>query len=694
MVVIRTILITIFNFQFSIFNSSLGQTEDQKNSIIEQRIEAIAGALEEDAELDYTNLLEDLTYYYEHPLNLNNATADELRELYMLTDVQIASLHRHVDRYGSLVSIYELQAVANFDLQIIRLIEPFVTALPGSALEDFSFRNFFKEGRSDLFLRYKRVLEKQGGYQSNVESNEAPDFLASADYLYTRYRFQYRRNITIGFTAEKDAGEKLNRQPDFFSGHIFYRDKTFLRALVVGDYNAQFGQGLTFWNGLGFGKSAYVTNLKKNAMQLRPYSSVDENLFLRGSAATLGWKKMELTAFFSSKKIDANLEAVEDSTLSDDEFSATSLQTSGLHRTESELADKHAMGETIVGGNLRYNSRKFSLGITAVRTSYSEAIQPGTQLYQQFRFSGKEILNTGLDYHWVLRNANFFGEVSRSDNGGMASLNGVVAALHPRLSVAAIHRWFEKDYQAQHVNVFGEQSENAQNESGIYFGAEAKLASAWTLSLYADQVTFPWLKFRTDAPSQFTDYFSQLNFRPDRKHEFYVRYRLRNGAQNISSLAEVPIDYPVDITQHNFRIHSAYSVHPNVQLKSRMEWSVFEKPGEEQKNGFLLYQDVVWKKLDVPVSVQLRYALFDSPSWDTRIYAYESDILYAFSIPAYYGKGSRFYTMLKWDVMHGVDFWLRYSQWLYTDRDVISSGTSEIQGNRKSEIHAQVRWQF
>jgi len=89
--------------------------------------------------------------------------------------------------------------------------------------------------------------------------------------------------------------------------------------------------------------------------------------------------------------------------------------------------------------------------------------------------------------------------------------------------------------------------------------------------------------------------------------------------------------------------------------------------------------------------MNLRFAVFDTDTYNARIYAYESDMLYNFSIPAYYSQGTRFYLNLKYSVTKYLDFWIRYSQSYYSDLDVISSGLSEIQGNTKSEIKAQIR---
>ena len=46
---------------------------------------------------------------------------------------------------------------------------------------------------------------------------------------------------------------------------------------LIGDYQMQIGQGLVFSSGLAFGKTADVTNIKRNYAGIKPYTSVNEN---------------------------------------------------------------------------------------------------------------------------------------------------------------------------------------------------------------------------------------------------------------------------------------------------------------------------------------------------------------------------------------------------------------------------------
>ena len=63
--------------------------------------------------------------------------------------------------------------------------------------------------------------------------------------------------------------------------------------------------------------------------------------------------------------------------------------------------------------------------------------------------------------------------------------------------------------------------------------------------------------------------------------------------------------------------------------------------GNKPRQGFLGMTGLVFRKSRL--SGNLSATVFETDDYDTRIYAYEPDLLYNFSLPAYYGKG---YTLL------------------------------------------------
>lgn len=707
----------LFSVVFALLTSSsviaqdtvLNKTDDSQ---IQQQLENIAENTEnEDA--DYTTLTEVLIYSSENPINLNKTNKEELQALQLLNDIQINYLLSHIEKNGKLITIYELQGISGFDLQTIRKILPYVKVTDNFTSAHFNTKEMFKNGQHSILLRYGRTLEDQTGFSSTDSSSLYKSmnsrYIGSPDKIYARYRFTYGTNISWGITAEKDQGELFfkNKQKytydwyekslngnqktgfDFYSAHFFLKNVKFIKALAVGDYQATFGQGLTIWSGQAFGKSSDIISAKKSGRGISPYTSVDENLFMRGAATTLGYKKMEATVFYSRKHIDAN---VSDTTDTGEAAQISSLQETGYHSTSGELADKDAILQTLIGGNVSYKGKKFNVGLSALSYQLDVDLKRTLSYYNQFEFSSSKNLNIGADYNLIHRNFNFFGEASMSKNGGKAFVNGVLISLDPRLSFTVMHRYYQRNFQNLLSNGFAESS-TAANEKGVYIGLVAKPTNRTTITGYYDRFEFPWLKYQVNAPSYGNDYMAQFNYTPSKKMDMYVRIRTRDKQKNTSDAAV--IDYLVPIKQSNYRFNISYTITPSIKLKNRIELIDYKLDNNKTQKGYLVYQDIVYSKLGKPLSVTLRYALFQTDSYDARIYAYENDVPGSYSIPAYYNRGSRFYIMLDYNLTKRIELWFRYSQTVYDNKQIISEGSlTEIQGNTKSEIKAQLKFKF
>lgn len=671
------------------------------NDEIEQRIENLTenGAGEES---DYTNLVEALNYYSKHPLNLNTASREQLEELLLLDELQITALLDHISKNGKLINLYELQTIRGFDLTTITKILPYVTVNDYTMSSHFSFREMMQNGVNEVVLREQRVLETQKGYTpidpAALAENPNARYLGDPNRLFFRYRFTYSNNVSWGVTADKDPGEQFFKGAqkngfDFYSAHLAVRNVRFVKTLVLGDFQAAFGQGLTCWTGFAFGKTADAANIKRNAPGLRPYVSADENLFLRGAGATVKFGHVEATAFASRKKIDANVSRSDTVGLDMEVLEVSSLQNTGLHTTPSEIADKDAITEMLFGGNVSWRSRHFNFGVTGLHSEFSVPLHRNLDLYNQFDFSAQRNDNIGADYNLLFRNVNIFGETSVSGNGGIATINGMLVSLDPRLSFSLLHRYFQKDFQNLYANAFADGSSPA-NEQGIYMGMVARPGRRIMLTAYYDRFVFPWLRYRTDAPSDGQDWLAQINFIPDKKSDMYFRFRHRERFTNAGDAA-ADEDYVVPLTQDNYRINVQYPVSPSVRLRHRVEYTQYEQSNKGPERGIIIYQDISYKKLGSKVSFTARYALFQTDSYNARIYTYENDMLYAYSIPSLYYRGSRAYLLMNWDITRRIEMWFRIAQTIYNNQHVISEGSlNEIDGNTKTEVKIQLRVKF
>jgi len=115
---------SLFLFCFYLTNTLLAQIDSLRiPSEVEQSIEQYIENLEGDVNFDYNTLLEELSYYSLHPINLNQS-GNDLEALGLLNALQIEQLQQYIYTVGPLLSIYELQAVPSFDLATIRRIRP------------------------------------------------------------------------------------------------------------------------------------------------------------------------------------------------------------------------------------------------------------------------------------------------------------------------------------------------------------------------------------------------------------------------------------------------------------------------------------------------------------------------------------------------------------------------------------------
>jgi hypothetical protein len=250
------------------------QVDGIPKDLIEQRIEAAVEQLGGDENVDLTNLFEVLSDRYNDPIDLNHTTAEELNALLLLNDLQVSTMLQHVKRNGKLLSLYELQTINGWDVPTIEMVRPFITVRENPLGTNASLKEILKQGSHELTVRSTMNIEERRGFQDrnnpfgqefyNADGDPLPDFdnttvrdslrdnnrvyLGSPFRVYTRYRFRYRQNISVGFTTEKDEGEEFFRGTqkngfDFYSAHLFVREVGRLKALAVGDYSAQFGQG-------------------------------------------------------------------------------------------------------------------------------------------------------------------------------------------------------------------------------------------------------------------------------------------------------------------------------------------------------------------------------------------------------------------------------------------------------------------
>ncbi len=667
----------------------LAQNTANKNDIIEKMIETIAE--NSDESLDYTTLLENFNELYENPINLNTANKQELERLFYLSEYQIQNLLEYRKNNGLIYSIYELRLLDGFNYSTLQDIIPFVSV---EITKKEISPNTHGQAKHFILLRSQRTLENEKGYESSLpnEDSEVPSpennrqYLGRAWKYYTRYKYiSPKKNTSFGFTAENDAGEpffkKDNSQGfDFYSAFAEYKGRGVIQQINIGDYHIRFGQGLSVWSGLASKKSTFTTRNAKRLQGIKSYHSTDENQFFRGGAMEIKpIRNLSFTGFVSNKKRDANIE----------NNLTQSLINTGLHRNKNEFDKKDQLDELVWGGRLLWNFNQTEIGSCFIKSTFSPPLAgKDYELNKTFDLSGKQTYNMSIYYETRFKSMHLFGEFAQSKSGGKAYLQGLQFQAHPQLIVEAIYRNYAKNYHSLYGNGFGEQSET-QNETGFYFGFEFHPYPKWTILSYYDLYEFPWLKYRVDSPSVGHDFLSQLEYRPNKNISIYFRFKQKEKPENTN---DTKIKTPINLEKKQYRLHLSAIINENWEIRNRIELSEYEK--QDKERGYLVYQDLIYHHSRLPFTANIRYALFDTDSYNSRIYAYENDILYAFSIPAYYNKGSRFYLNFRYKFNRKASLYLRYARTQYAHAESLGSGNSEISGDTKSEIKLQLKLAF
>ena len=681
-------IILLFCLFFSI--QTFAQEPVSDSEMLRSFLTDIAAQNEDDQDLE--QLFETLEDLAENPVFINDADFEDVVRISWLTEFQMRSLLDHVKKNGPIMSHFEIASLYGFTPELAQTLVPFISLETKTETETLNPVRAIRYGKNKLIITTQRVLEDQDGYLR--PDTVATYYAGSPLKANLRYSFSYANRLYFGVTASKNAGESFfsKENPygfDFYSAHFQMNTKGILKTVTVGDFRADFGQGLVLWSGLSYGKSALILNAMRYNSGLRKYSSLDKNRFMRGAGVTLRLQPLDISFFYSRKAIDATITERDEN---GKPMVMSSFSTDGYHRTPSEIAKKRAAMEQIAGANLSVNRTNWHIGATAIYYDYDVNIVPNPYIYNYFAFTGKSNSNYSVDFRFRLGDAIFYGEQAFAQNGAAAMLYGVQMLIGERLCTNILYRRYAKDYHAQYGKALGENSRN-NNEEGFYAGWNWNIGGLWRFSSFYDVFRFPWLRYRADAPSFGQDAMFQADYTPSRNTKMYLQTRYREKEENA---AETIVSAVTQVKTTSLKMVFSHQIVKGFGIGNHLEVKNYRKESNNSK-GYFLAQDV-YATFDIyksnPLLVTLRYAFFDTDDYNSRIYSYENDMLYAFSIPAFYEQGTRLYMLLKYSLGQHFDLRFKYASTHYTNRTEIGSGLNLIRGDRYSEVKLQIVCKF
>ena len=639
------------------------------------------------------NMYEELAFLESNPINLNAVTRDELQRFPLFSIDQALAVADFLDKNRPVYTVYELRNVAALDYATIERVLPFFYAGEVADQKKETFDQIIKNGKNEIQNRFDKTLTQRAGYGHFSDSILAryPNrkYLGEDFYTSLKYSFTYKDKIQFGIVGEKDAGEPFLKTGypkgyDHYGFHLIVRDIGLLKTLALGDYRLSFGQGLVLNNDFMISKSGTSNTVIRNTIKPKRHFSTAENGFFRGAAATIGIKNITITAFYSNKRIDATLS---------EEGSITSFKTDGYHRVPLDMEKKKNTREEVTGMNINYRNNRFQIGINGLYHRFNRMYNPVLRNYNAYYLRDSINANGSIDYSYRFYRFVFAGETAISRNGAVATTNALEwKPTTPHIGcVSLLYRNYSKAYQALYANAFSESS-RVQNEEGLYIGSTFYPFPRISLTMFADVIRFPRIRYNVDKPSSALDVYAMASYSFSKNAIFDIRYKIKRKEKN-TAYPDEKTTTVLPYIAHKLRVRYADAFKNGWNMRTTVDMNMHQIKYFPKEYGYMISQNIGYRCND-KLTGDFFAGYFHTDTYNTRVYSYERNILNTFYMPSFYGKGIRLALSARFAIVKNLTFSVKGGFTQYSNKEVIGSGTEQINGNSRTDIYTYLRWKF
>jgi len=478
-----------------------------------------AGCIEE---LDETEL-ERFEAMADHPLCINLASGAKLHSCGLFSDYQVASLQDYISRTGDILSLTELGTVPGFTPELVRALALFI-----------SF-----ESHSPPGARHRKRIRQDGMLRTVMRDEEAA--------FAGKYHMEYGERAELYLSAK----ERVTGSVSIYGKRPW--------KLVLGDFNARFGQGLLAWSGFSLSGFSTAESFCRNASGISGTGSFSPSA--RGLAAAYNARKWNVNA---------------------------AVDTEGVVMASTGILGRNYTAEV----NFRADDGDCALS---------------------------------ADFKRAFGHVKLFGEAAFSN--APAVLAGAVWTPAYKVSASVLGRYYSPDYAASSAGA-ARAGSKVSDETGIAAG----LRMRW-LSVTADMALHPGRM--TERRNNYQQFKSVLLASPEfKKGEWRFTPALRWVER--MHLSPMEDSYSAD-WRHDLRCDLKASRNG---LQGCMRLNAVKVSGE--RPGGLAYLECGYKTpadtARFQCSIFLRATACNTPSWNSRIYAYERDLPGSFSVPAWHGR--------------------------------------------------------
>lgn len=553
-------------------------------------------------------------------IDLNSATLWQLESCGLFTPYQAHLIFDYREKFGELLSIYELAALPGFRRAHMEGLAIHMKVTTSST------QNRPKPGRGTLIL-YSGI---NSTYAQSRELYPGSPWKTSL-----RFKKGLGKSLNMGLAFEKDQGEKMlyQNRPEHFSAFLEWKGPRIVEQLVIGSFRIHNGSGLI----LGSGLMHTLENTGNRPLllsRLKPYAGASEALMHQGASCkiNLGWLK--LSSWLSFQNIDLSLGkfTVADASTDWPDF----IRSGGYHRTSNEEAGRNLAYLGNAGLQIMARMGRLNLGF-----QYNLELNGLTRRGKDsLRYANKPtIFHTGsVHWLWSLKKVGLYGELVPGNRTSISFLIGSRIFFNDFLSgCLQLH-----SYGVQHRETFA-----SAYSSGSHISNEMGLS----LYVFAE----PFRKIRSDVMVELFRFPGPLYTVPVPSSGFRARISLQNGSHEVlqwrirlvssyrqktgSSVDQAGI--PILSMQRSNRVDGRliYTPCPWFSWQSRLVISY--SPDKFSERGHIALQQLTLRHKKT-LKCTARLVIYHIPSWERRIYLYEPGLYQQFSFPVYNGTGNKF----------------------------------------------------
>jgi hypothetical protein len=458
--------------------------------------ELLAGLDDESAAVDgLDELLREAAAFRENPVDVNTADLTELLRVPFLDPASAVRIVVRRDALGPAESLDELVARGCLSREALPIVRPYLVArrpvadTPPLPSGEIAAGAPPPPGDSQSPVTWE--LRLRAATQERWETAWGGRHAAASFASYARLRVSYADLLDLSVACEKDIGEESLADHSAVSlvwrGGADAPEDGPAFSIGLGDFAGSWGQGLLLRSG-GFPSEVAYPRRRDS---VRRYDGAGEATSRRGAFVIASREGVCVRAVLARTRLDAAI---------GEDGLATSIRTTGYHRTEGEREGALSLDESLVG--VRVSVERIAgleLSASLLRFGFSPELAPGDPVRQRFRFCGEELTAGGFDVRTSIGGLCVGCEVATTSAGGIAAL--AAARLRRRgCRVSAGGAYLSRDYWAPLGGGVPGFSGGSNGAVG-WVGAEYRSGADWKVWAASRVTSRPWRSYHSELPN-------------------------------------------------------------------------------------------------------------------------------------------------------------------------------------------------